>query len=59
MDKTEVTYPTLRGRERENYIDRCIITDGLIEKYNKVYTVFVFMGHAFWKENIEGTVHYL
>ena len=34
------------------YIDRCIISDGLMEKYDKVYTVFVFMGHAFWKENI-------
>ena len=34
------------------YIDMCIISDGLMKKYDKVYTVFVFMGHAFCKENI-------
>ena len=25
----------------------------------KVYTAFLFMGHAFWKENIEGRVKLL
>ena len=30
-----------------------------INTYGKVYTAFLFMGHAFWKENIEDSVKLL